>query len=72
MVQIERLTGDYLASTWESTAQTSGVFPYGNEAPAMFKRGGYYYALVSDSCCYCGQGGLVSKLLEYLLSKLYP
>ena len=62
IVQIERLTDDFLASTWEATAQTSGVFPYGNEAPAMFKRGNYYYALISDSCCYCGQGGLVSSL----------
>ena len=54
--QIERLTPDFYASTWATTNDTSGVFPHGNEAPAMFKRNGLYYALVSDSCCYCGQG----------------
>lgn len=57
--QIERLTPDFYASTWATTGDTSGVFPRGNEAPAMFKRGGIYYALISDSCCYCGQGGQV-------------
>ena len=25
----------------------------------MFKRNGVYYALVSESCCYCGAGGRV-------------
>ena len=57
--QIERLTDDYLASTWATTGATSGTLPHGNEAPAMFKRRGLYYALVSDSCCYCGGGGTV-------------
>jgi len=57
--QIERLTDDYYASTWATTGDTSGVFPHGNEAPAMFKHNGRYYALISDSCCYCGSGGQV-------------
>ena len=57
--QIEVLTPDYLASTWATDGRTSGVFPKGNEAPAMFKRNGLYYALISDSCCYCGGGGTV-------------
>ena len=58
-VQVERLTADYHESSWAATGDTSGVFPHGNEAPAMFKRGGIYYALISDSCCYCGSGGQV-------------
>jgi hypothetical protein len=57
--QIERLTDDYLASTWETTNQSSLVFPHGNEAPALFKRKGLWYALVSESCCYCKAGGKV-------------
>lgn len=58
-VQAERLTADYYQSTWATDGATSGVFPHGNEAPAMFKNAGIYYALISDSCCYCGQGGMV-------------
>lgn len=58
-VQVERLTPDYYSSTWITTGDTSGVFPKGNEAPAMFKNNGVYYALISDSCCFCGQGGQV-------------
>ena len=58
-VQAERLTPDYYESTWATDGATSGVFPHGNEAPAMFKNNGIYYALVSDSCCYCGAGGQV-------------
>lgn len=58
-VQAERLTPDFYQSTWLATGDTSGILPHGNEAPAMFKRAGVYYALVSDSCCYCGAGGQV-------------
>ena len=61
--QIEVLTDDYLASTWATDGRTSGVFPEGNEAPAMFKRNGLYYALISDSCCYCGGGGTVRAFM---------
>ena len=61
--QIEPLTDDYLASAWLTTGRTSGVLPHGNEAPAMFKRAGLYYALVSDSCCFCGQGGNVRAFI---------
>jgi hypothetical protein len=57
--QIEPLTDDYLESAWATTGRSSGVFPHGNEAPAMFKREGVYYALISDSCCFCGTGGQV-------------
>lgn len=35
------------------------MFPHGNEAPALFKREGKWYALVSESCCYCKPGGKV-------------
>lgn len=61
--QIEPLTDDYLASAWLTTGRTSGVLPHGNEAPAMFRRAGLYYALVSDSCCFCGQGGNVRAFM---------
>jgi len=57
--QVERLAPDFLSSSWVSTKATSGVLPHGNEAPALFKRAGVYWALVSDSCCYCEEGGLV-------------
>ena len=57
--QVERLAPDFLSSTWATTNETSGVLPHGNEAPALFKRDGVYWALVSDSCCYCRAGGLV-------------
>ena len=58
-MQVERLTPDYLASTWATTGATSGVLPQGNEAPALFSRGGVWHALVADSCCYCGSGSFV-------------
>ena len=57
--QVERLTPDYLSSTWETTNESSPVFPHGNEAPALFKRKGKWYALVSEGCCYCSAGGKV-------------
>ena len=57
--QVEQLTPDYLTSTWEATNQSSLVFPHGNEAPALFKRNDLWYALVSESCCYCKTGGKV-------------
>lgn len=57
--QIERLEADFLSSSWASTGATSGVLPHGNEAPALFKRGPVYWALVSESCCYCREGAKV-------------
>ena len=39
------------------TNTSSGIF--GNafvEAPAIFKRGGIYYALFGECCCFCGHG----------------
>ena len=50
--------------SYAATKKTSGILTPGNEAPAMFKRvdaAGHalYWSLVSVSCCYCGQGGLV-------------
>jgi hypothetical protein len=68
--QVERLAPDFLSSAWATTGATSGVLPHGNEAPALFKRGGVYWALVSDSCCYCEQGGLVRAF--YAASPLGP
>ena len=53
------MTDDYLASTWITTNESSPVFPRGNEAPALFKRRDFWYALVSENCCYCKEGAKV-------------
>jgi len=55
-VQIEPLSEDFRSSAYNATGLTSGQFPTGNEAPAMFKRNGMYYALLSDACCFCNPG----------------
>lgn len=51
-VRVERLTPDYLGSTGE----TSEVLATGCEAPALFRRGGLYYALTDSACCFCARG----------------
>eukprot|EP01090_Pellita_catalonica_P016055 TRINITY_DN4502_c0_g1_i1.p1 TRINITY_DN4502_c0_g1~~TRINITY_DN4502_c0_g1_i1.p1 ORF type:complete len:321 (-),score=22.84 TRINITY_DN4502_c0_g1_i1:40-1002(-) len=52
-ISIERLTPDYLASTFA----TSGLFGKSpSEAPAMFKRNGVYFALFGHTCCFCEEG----------------
>ena len=30
--------------------------PHSSEAPVMFRRGGWYYVLVGNDCCYCVGG----------------
>lgn len=57
--QVEPLSDDYTYSLYASTGRTSGILPFGIEAPAMFKRNGVYYALVSEMCCYCRTGGVI-------------
>jgi len=49
---IERLSPDYLRGTGEC----SEVLGHVVEAPAMFKRNGWYYVLFGTLCCYCPQG----------------
>jgi Glycosyl hydrolases family 43 len=51
-ISIERLAPDYLSSTGAS----SGVLSAGDEAPALFKRQGIYYALFDSCCCFCPPG----------------
>eukprot|EP00947_MAST-08B_sp_MAST-8B-sp1_P004646 g4646.t1 len=52
-MSVERLSKDFTSTTNES----SGPFgPKGVEAPAMFKRGIYYYVSFGPICCYCVQG----------------
>ncbi len=58
-MSIERMTSDYTAT--EGAAGSSGLFGDRSvEAPAMFKRGGVYYAVFGQCCCYCGGGSPVT------------
>lgn len=58
-VSIERMTPDFLGTLGQ--AASSGVISNpGVEAPAMWKRGGLYYAAFGDCCCYCEGGSAVS------------
>lgn len=55
-ISVERLSFDYL----ESTNESSGPFgPHSVEAPAMYKRNGYYYVSFGPVCCYCIAGSSV-------------
>ena len=49
---IEKLSADYLESTFES----SGILMQGCEAGAIFKRDGKYYFLTDWTCCFCSEG----------------
>jgi hypothetical protein len=53
-VSIEKLADDYLSTL--GPQYNSGVFIQGQEAPAMFKRNGTYYAASSAECAYCSCG----------------
>jgi beta-xylosidase len=56
-ISIERLTPDYLQSTYENY----GFFPDTYvEGATLFKRNGIYYALYGSCCCFCrGGSGVV-------------
>ena len=60
-LSVARLTPDFTASAWDKQtgAGEEALELTGWEAPAMFKFGGWYYALTSAACCYCGGGGTV-------------
>ena len=49
---VERLAPDFLGTTGEH----SGVLNKGVEAPAMFKRNGWYYVLFGRTCCFLPAG----------------
>lgn len=49
---IERLRDDFLDSAGEGTEPLAE----GVEAPALFARGGWYYALFDQTCCFGAQG----------------
>lgn len=51
-MSVERLTEDFTGSTLEG----SEVIDRRVEAPAMFKRGGRYYLLFGETCCFCTEG----------------
>eukprot|EP00054_Salpingoeca_dolichothecata_P006621 m.39107 g.39107 ORF g.39107 m.39107 type:complete len:378 (+) comp16591_c0_seq1:49-1182(+) len=52
-IVVERLTPDFLSSTNETSTPFA---PTPVEAPAMFKRKGFYYVTFGHTCCYCLQG----------------
>jgi beta-xylosidase len=54
-VTVEKLAPDFLSSTMES----SEVIAEQREAPGLFRRGDFYYALVGNLCCFCPQGASV-------------
>ena len=51
-VIVEKLAPDFLSSTLES----SGTIAVKREAPGLFRRGDFYYALVGTLCCFCPEG----------------
>lgn len=51
-ISVEKLAPDYLSST----LQNSGFLGEGSEAPAIFKRGKFYYALFDKTCCFGPEG----------------
>jgi hypothetical protein len=54
-VVVERLSDDYCDSLG-AAASSGPVSPKGNEAPALFKRKGWYYLLYGNTCCFCATG----------------
>lgn len=54
-ISVERLSNDYIHALGLNA--TSGlVSPKKKEAPAMFKRNGWYYLLFGHLCCFCYNG----------------
>jgi hypothetical protein len=51
-VTVEKLAPDFLSSTFES----SEIIATQREAPALIRRGEFYYAFVGTLCCACPQG----------------
>jgi hypothetical protein len=63
VASVERLSDDYTSSLGavDPVKHSSGLFgPKGIEAPALFKRNGYYYASVGLDCCFCAAGSGVT------------
>ncbi len=63
-VSVVKLTPDYLDATpFRSAPLANGPganAPLFAESPALFRWGGFYYALLTHVCCFCRQGGGVS------------
>ena len=49
---VERLAGDYLSATGERSEVIDQIV----EAPALFRRNEFYYALFGRTCCFCPEG----------------
>jgi hypothetical protein len=54
-ISVEKLTPDFLSSTMESSEN----FAEWREAPALFRRRDFYYALVGELCCFGPEGASV-------------
>jgi hypothetical protein len=54
-MRVARLTADFL-DVAEGTDQQSAVIDREVEAPALFRRGEFYYALMGHPCCFCPGG----------------
>jgi hypothetical protein len=59
-ISVERLTSDYLSSALEASAVFTAASARADEAPAIFKRKGVYYALFGHGCCFCAGGAGVN------------
>lgn len=58
-MSIERLTPDFTESL--GSRASSGIFGERYvEAPMMFRRGAFYYAVFGRCCCYCEAGSVVT------------
>jgi hypothetical protein len=59
-VTVQRLADDFRDAT--PGASTGALSPSNNEAPAIFRRGAFFYLLYGHTCCFCkgGAGARVS------------
>eukprot|EP01063_Lacrimia_lanifica_P026608 TRINITY_DN3612_c0_g3_i1.p1 TRINITY_DN3612_c0_g3~~TRINITY_DN3612_c0_g3_i1.p1 ORF type:complete len:351 (+),score=101.00 TRINITY_DN3612_c0_g3_i1:72-1124(+) len=64
-IVVEQLTANYTACLGAEDARyrSEEIGPGQTEAPAMFKRNGKYYCLISRNCCYCSGG---AEVLAYV------
>jgi len=59
-VKVEKLDQNYYNAL--ATPATPTLSPSSNEAPMLFKRGGWYYLVYGHTCCFC-KGGAGARVL---------